>query len=77
MQAAFDVGVHYSTAKTILFFHKKQNKAYTNFTLNNAQEPQGQSNIPRATYMPVAINIECEKMFFPTIELVSTVGASH
>lgn len=67
MQAAFEVGVHYSTAKTILFFHKKQNKAYSSFNFNNTQEPQGQSSTPRATYVPVAISIDCLKTLCPTI----------
>jgi hypothetical protein len=47
-QAAQQIGIHYSTAKTIIFFHKHHHKSYRSFKLEDTAPPVAGA---RATYL--------------------------
>jgi len=50
IQAAFNSGIHYSTAKTILFFHKKQYKNYTTYIVKDPNVKSSAETAIQATY---------------------------
>jgi hypothetical protein len=63
IQAAFEAGVHYSTAKTILFFHKKRYNNYSGFTIHNPQACPNQADPPRASYAVLPVEVDSDPIF--------------
>ena len=57
-QAAFKAGIHYSTAKTILFFHKKNYKNYSSYFVQDPQALPDKTEGRQATWKNIAIDLE-------------------
>ena len=66
-QAASQVDMHYSTAKTIVFFHKKKYKNFSNFTLNTIPNPNLSHRLKQASYIMVPICEGQPMIALPTI----------
>jgi hypothetical protein len=59
IQAAYNAGIHYSTAKTILFFHKKNYKNYSSYHVEDPHaEHQARSDAQRASYKSITIDLD-------------------
>jgi hypothetical protein len=56
IQAAHNSGIHYSTAKTILFFHKKKFKNYTTYIVNDPTIDNTNNFLVRATWRDIALD---------------------
>ena len=70
-QAASQVGIHYSTAKTIVFFHKKKYKNFSNFTLNTIPHPNLSHRLKQASYAVVPMCDGQPMIALPTVSIVS------
>jgi hypothetical protein len=70
MKAAFNAGIHYSTAKTILFFHKKQYKNYSTYVVTDPNEqPFGAATL-QAAWVDIPIDVDQDYSDLPRIELI-------
>jgi len=59
IQAAYNAGIHYSTAKTILFFHKKNYKNYSSYHVEDPNiEQQDRSDAKHASYKAITIDLD-------------------
>lgn len=61
MQAAFNAGIHYSTAKTILFFHKKQYKNYSTYIVEEPTARPIPANALMAGWREIPIDVDQEQ----------------
>jgi hypothetical protein len=59
-QAAFNAGIHYSTAKTILFFHKKQYKNYSTYIVDDPHAHLLPNNALTASWREIPIDVDQE-----------------
>lgn len=71
MQAAFNAGIHYSTAKTILFFHKKQYKNYSTYIVDDPQARPIPANALVAGWREIPIDVDREQAEPSRIVLVA------
>lgn len=69
-KAAFNAGIHYSTAKTILFFHKKQYKNYATYIVDGPNEKEPSAGSLRAVWKDIPIDVDAEKSELSKIEIV-------
>lgn len=69
-QAAFNAGIHYSTAKTILFFHKKQYKNYSTYIVEDPHAHPFPTTAITATWREIPIDVDQEHTEPSRIELV-------
>jgi len=69
-QAAFNAGIHYSTAKTILFFHKKQYKNYSTYIVEDPQANAPHNGLLMATWKDLPIDVDAELREPSKIEIV-------
>lgn len=60
-KAAFNAGIHYSTAKTILFFHKKQYKNYATYIVDGPNEKEPSACSLRVVWKDIPIDVDAEK----------------
>ena len=59
IQAAYNAGIHYSTAKTILFFHKKNYKNYSSYHVEDPDaDHQDRSEAQHASYKSITIDLD-------------------
>jgi len=70
MQAAHNSGIHYSTAKTILFFHKKKLKNYTTYIVNDPAFENLNKVFVRATWKDIALDETAKPMEKTNIQLI-------
>ena len=57
-EAAYNAGIHYSTAKTILFFHKKNYKNYSSYYVQDPQEISQKSDAKQASWKVITIDLD-------------------
>jgi hypothetical protein len=69
-QAAFNAGIHYSTAKTILFFHKKQYKNYSTYIVDGPHAHAPHNGLITATWKDIPIDVDAERREPSRIEIV-------
>lgn len=73
MKASLQTGIHYSTAKTILFFHKRQAKAYASFAISPLSKPEPNADLPRASYLPISTQDGTGQTAYRHIPIISSI----